>query len=87
MTLSWDPNPDTITGYKVFRGPTVDNSTMQLVSDFPLNSGLIDHTAPSVQYRASADLGLTAGEQVCFRVKAYNNETISGFSQARCGVN
>lgn len=86
MTLSWSPNPDEITGYQVFRGPTAEQAT-QLVTDLPLNSGLVDPTAPQIEYRANADLGLTVGEEACFRVKAYNNEAFSDYSQAVCGVN
>jgi hypothetical protein len=85
LSLSWNPNPDTVTGYQVFRGPTAEQAT-QLVSDMPLNSGLIDPTAPRVQYRATTDLGLTAGQQACFRLKAYNNDSYSDYSQAVCGI-
>jgi hypothetical protein len=85
VSLSWSPNPEAVTGYKVFIGPTVDTATT-MVSDLLVSSGNFNQLAPSVTYNAWNDLNLNKGEIVCFRLKAYNSAGESGFSSAACGT-
>ena len=74
IALSWQPTPGRIDGYIVHTGPSPETATavITVTSD------------TSVEYDASIDLGLTTGEQSCFRIKAYNSEGQSGYSEAVC---
>lgn len=83
LTLTWNPNPDEVLGYAVYFGPSAGNAT-QLVSELSLVPGLLDPLAPSVQYHLGNDLGLTQGDSVCFRLKAYNTAGYSDYSAAAC---
>ena len=83
VTLTWTPNLDTILGYTVYYGPTKATAS-QVASDLPLTSGLIDPASPSVQYNLGNDLGVAQGENVCFRLKAYNASGFSDYSGAVC---
>ncbi len=85
VVLSWAPSSGTVQGYRVYygqQGSTAD----QLVSDLPLNSGLIQPSAPKVTLDSAADLGLAPGQEACFRIRAYNNAGTSSFSQPVCSV-
>ena len=85
LALTWDPNPsaDTVLGYIVYSGPTVTSTPLQL-SDLPVGSGPFDPDAPSIQYNAGSNLGLSVGDPVCFRLKAYNSAGLSNYSVAAC---
>lgn len=74
IALSWQPTPGRIDGYIVHTGPSPETATavITVTSD------------TSVEYDASIDLGLATGEQSCFRIKAYNSEGQSGYSEAVC---
>jgi hypothetical protein len=76
LALSWDVNPSSeyVKGYRVYRGADAGTAN-QLVSDL---------SGTSAQYDAWNELGLKSGEQVCFRLKAYNSVGESGFSEAAC---
>ncbi len=83
LHLAWNPHPDqTVTGYLVYYGPALDTTTM-VVSDLSVNSGL-DVQAPFAQYKAWGDLRLRAGDDICFRIKAYNSDGESGLSPGVC---
>ena len=83
LHLAWNPHPDqTVTGYLVYYGPALDATTM-VVSDLSVNSGL-NMQAPFAQYKAWADLRLRAGDNICFRIKAYNSDGESGLSSGVC---
>ena len=85
LVVSWAPNPasDAILGYRVYQGPDPTTAT-QLVSDLAISAGVLDPNAPMVTYNAGLDLGLKAGDPVCFRLIAYNGVGASGFSGAAC---
>ena len=55
----------------VYFGKTADTANV-FVSDLPTDSGLIDPSAPVVIYDSVRDLGLYAGDSVCFRIHAYD---------------
>ena len=74
IALSWQPTPGDIVGYIVHTGPSPETAT-SVITVTPNTT---------VQYDAVADLGLDSGEQSCFRIKAYNSDGQSGFSEAVC---
>jgi hypothetical protein len=76
LTLTWDAVPGEILGYRVYYGNTATNATT-FASVTPTNSAT---------YLSVDDLGLKAGDSVCFRVKAYNNAGESSYSSAVCKV-
>ena len=55
----------------VYFSNTVETANV-LVSDLPTDSGLLDPSAPTVTYDSVRDLGLYAGDTVCFRIDAYD---------------
>ena len=83
LHLAWNPNPGAIDGYIIYFGPSADTASTQ-VSDISLTAPGFDPLAPAVEYDADADLGLSAGDTVCFRLKAYNANGTSGFSEGVC---
>jgi hypothetical protein len=85
ITLSWDPNPesDAVIGYLIYHGASAGAAT-QLISDLPITNPDFNALSPQVQYSALLDLGVEAGETLCFRVKAYNTTSVSEFSEAAC---
>lgn len=85
LQLAWQPNNDGVAvGYRVYYGPTGDAATTQ-ASDIALTAEGFNALAPSVVYNAQRDLGLTTGQDVCFRLRAYNSQgTLSGWSAPVC---
>lgn len=71
VLVSWQPFGNNTAGYMVYYGTTADTVNV-LVSDLPLNSGLYDASAPSITYDSVRDLGMYAGDTVCFRIYAYD---------------
>lgn len=74
LLLSWQPNPDPVGGYIVYNGPTpaTTASVVSVTSD------------TAAQFDAVADLGLNPGDTTCFRLRAYNADGQSGYSDAVC---
>lgn len=74
LSLTWLPNPGPVDGYIVYNGPTPETANKKLT------------TTPqtSVTYDVAADLVLSANNQTCFRLRAFNADGISGFSEAAC---
>ncbi|MEA3411100.1 MAG: Ig-like domain-containing protein [Pseudomonadota bacterium] len=85
VTLSWDPNPENVSGYWVVYGDTPESATTYL-SDLVTESGDFNPSAPAVIYSAAADLGANTGDQVCFRVGARLDLLESSLSEAVCGI-
>jgi hypothetical protein len=82
--VAWKPTPDqTVTGYQVYYGPTLDSATT-LASDVAITSSGFDPQAPSVSYRTWEDLGLHTGDTVCFRLRAYNPDGVSDPTSGIC---
>lgn len=86
LQLAWQPNNDgVVTGYRVYFGPTADEATTQ-ASDLGPNTINFNAQAPAIVYNAQRDLGLIAGQNVCFRVRAYNDQgALSAWSAPVCG--
>jgi len=71
LQVSWQPFGNNTAGYMVYYGTTAATVNV-LVSDLALNSGLYDASGPSVTYDSARDLGMYAGDTVCFRIYAYD---------------
>lgn len=74
LTLSWRPSTGLIDGYMIFQGPTPESATALLTITLET----------TIHYDPTLDLGLNVGEASCFRIKAYNAEGTSDFSDAAC---
>jgi len=87
LVVSWSPNPpaDAVQGYILFAGPSEDASDQQ-VSAVEVTQSDFDPAAPTVEFDSWNDLGLLLGDQVCFRVKAYNSAGTSDYSEPACAV-
>jgi hypothetical protein len=83
LTLTWNPSSGEVLGYTVYVGPTSGTVTKQL-SDLHISSKEVNQKTPSVTYDVKQDLGMTSGDFVCFRVKAYNTKGESEFSKSAC---
>ena len=82
--VAWLPHPDPgVTGYNVYFGPTVDTAA-ELVANIPVDSPGFDAQAPSVKFNLLTDLRQSRGEDVCFRLRAYNSDGLSGWSPGVC---
>jgi len=75
LFLAWNSNTD-ILGYIVYYGSTPETA-INIASDT---------STTSVRIMRKTDLGLNPGDNVCFRLKAYNGHALSGFSAAACGT-
>jgi len=85
LLLSWEPNPDDISGYIAPFGPTAETATTNL-SYLPASGSIINPVTPSAEYDMRYDLGLSPGDNVCFRLRAYNGMDKSDMSEAVCSV-
>ena len=83
LTLTWDASPDAL-GYRVYAGPQEDAVTTQL-SDISVNTLGFDPQNPSLEYKTWDDLGLVAGDTVCFTLRAYNSVGVSESTPSVCG--
>lgn len=73
LYVGWNAHPDpTVLGYHVFHGNALNTAT-QLVATVP---------GTNVSFKA-AHLA-APGEQVCFRLKAYNSDGASGYTAGVC---
>jgi hypothetical protein len=70
----------------VYYGSTAETVNV-LVSDLALSSGLYDASAPGATYDSVPDLGMYAGDTVCFRIYAYDPaRTVVGQIYLDCRV-
>lgn len=86
ITLSWNPIADkSVIGFSVYTGPSaITASNQQTLLSTALKT--VDLKAPQYQARLLSDLGVESGKQVCFRVKSYDGNTLSDYSEAVCTV-
>ena len=73
LALAWYPS-DEVDGYIVHAGPTPATATAKVTVV----------ASAAVELDAQTDLGLEAGDSVCFRIKAFNTSGVSPFSGAVC---
>ena len=86
MHVAWFPHPDaSVTGYNIYFGPTADTATT-LTANLPIDSPGFDPQVPSVEFNLLTDLRLERGEIVCFRLRAYNPDGLSGWSPGICST-
>jgi hypothetical protein len=85
LTLTWKADTETLDGYLVYYGSTPETATHQ-ISDIKAYAGSFDFAAPALQYASYYDLGLQPGNSICFKVRAYNANGMSDWSEAVCGV-
>jgi hypothetical protein len=85
ITLDWNPNADVVSGYEIYAGPT-ESTAVNLIKTIPLGTNGFNANAPSIQLDPWNDLGLQSGDQVCFRMKAYNIIGKSDYSVAACAI-
>lgn len=79
ISLSWYTNPDPVNGYQVFKGMTPDANKMTTVLKMQPQNGNRQTVSWTLE-----ELGVAQGQQVCFRVKAFNSVGTSEFSKAIC---
>ncbi len=84
LTLSWLSNPGGVLGYIIYYGPTPDTADVE-ITNLPATAVGFEPLTPSQQYDPYTELGLLPGDNVCFRLRAYNNGGTSGWSDAICG--
>lgn len=85
LTLTWEPNPGTVDGYIVYFGPSA-NAVNEETTDIKAFAGSFDPDSPLIRYDSWFDLGLSPGDQACFKLRAYNSSGISDWSSPVCGV-
>ncbi|MDH3692491.1 MAG: hypothetical protein OEU36_23925 [Gammaproteobacteria bacterium] len=83
ILVAWEPNPEPVLGYEVFYGDTVD-AVDKFAADVSALDPDADLSAPAVELRSDRDLGLSKGDQVCFKVKAYDATDVSNYSAPVC---
>ena len=76
MTLQWNQGSQTVKGFRVYQGPSKTKATKE-VFDVPVNWVTFDPTQT---------LGAKPGQRMCFRVKAYNDAGVSGYSSGVCAT-
>src|SRR5215831_5607593 len=72
LSLSWQNNAGNQTGYAIERRSGSDG--YQQIATVDLNA------------TAYIDTSVTTGQAYCYRVRAFNNETSSGYSNEACGT-
>ncbi|MFQ5469219.1 MAG: Ig-like domain-containing protein [Gammaproteobacteria bacterium] len=82
ITLSWLPNAENVLGYEIYFGPDAV-TTPDIASVVTMNTAGFNPLSPTAKFTSSG-LGLTNGNQFCFRLKAYNSFGSSDFSGAVC---
>ena len=79
LSLIWDTHPQPVDGYQVFKGMTPDVNKMMKVLEVEPENGNTQTVTWTFE-----ELNVARDQQVCFRVKAFNSEVISDFSEAVC---
>lgn len=83
LTISWDPPPRPVTGYRVVCGPSRD------ALDIPVAELQVDEDdpfarRPHVTFSPSTDLGVSLGNEVCIKVGAFADSQFLGWSEPLC---
>lgn len=79
LTLSWNTNLNPVDEYQVFKGMTPDVNKMTKVQEIEPQKGNRQRVSWTFE-----DLDVVEGQQVCFRVRAFNSFGESVFSDAVC---
>ena len=85
IILSWDPSPVSVLGYIVYYGETPETASKE-ATVLSVDLGTVDALDPKLLCDLKNDLGIVSGEQVCFRVKAYDGSELSDYSASVCTI-
>ena len=85
VILSWDPSPVSVLGYIVYYGATPETASRE-ATILSVDLGMVDALDPKMLCDLKNDLGILPGEQVCFRVKAYDGSELSDYSESVCTI-
>ncbi|MBK8161623.1 MAG: discoidin domain-containing protein [Gammaproteobacteria bacterium] len=86
LTLTWQPNVGSVQGYKVFFGPTPESVSTEISDITNTLSTSFNPAIPAIAYDSWYTLRLLPGDNVCFRVRAYNADGLSNWSLPICGT-
>ncbi|MFV2058165.1 MAG: Ig-like domain-containing protein [Thiohalomonadales bacterium] len=85
ILLSWNQNPDSVLGYKVYYAASTNIAdATTLIDTVSLSSNGFSPTSPSKSYDAWTRFGLNKGDSVCFVIRAYNAIGTSTASNGVC---
>ena len=76
LTLSWYDSASNETGFSIERTKTTDGSVTLLFAPANLDDG-------QTVYH---DTDVAAGNEYCYRVRAFNNAGVSAYSNVECGI-
>lgn len=82
VSLSWDSNTEIVDGYMIFIGTSEDTQQMTKLQNIEPQVG----DRQEVTYNSLSDVGASKGQPLCFRLKAYQGDLISDFSEAACAI-
>ncbi len=84
IKLSWNANADSVQGYIVYHSPTANTAFQKYISvDLEMNN--VNPDAPMIELDPVAELGYQPGDPICFKVRAYDSDGISGWPLPVCG--
>jgi hypothetical protein len=83
LTVTWTPNPESVDGYIVYFGPSASSVTNE-TTEITAFAGSFDPASPAIEYDSWYDLGLQLGDNVCFKLRAYNADGLSDWSLPAC---
>jgi hypothetical protein len=86
LTLTWKPSTGSIQGYKVFYGATASSVITEISDISNTLSTSFNPATPKIKYDSWYTLRLLAGDNVCFKIRAYNADGLSTWSSPICGV-
>jgi len=82
LELAWNRNLDLVTGYRVYFGNDITATTQtREVLELPETDPA---TRISTKFNVANDLGAVPGQELCFRLTAFNDSGMSGYSRAVC---
>ena len=87
LTLTWDPNTDEVTGYRVYTQPSPASpmpATLTQIAEVLNIPGNKTSTGRMVYKVSTIDLKWDDTNSLCFRLTAYNIAGMSGYSEAVC---
>ena len=84
VTLTWRANSEPVVGYRVYFGTSSASSTLIELAQFRTSDSSFPADSPRAEFRSYEDLGLSPGDQACFRLRAYDKSGVSGFGEAVC---
>jgi hypothetical protein len=84
VILSWKPPHTPVDAYRIYFDHTPQAESLLL--EVSVLQGDVDAGNPQVLFEAHKDLGASAGDKVCFRVRSVAGDAVSDFSEPICRV-